>query len=110
MLALGAGVTGTLVMPDLLARGGVQGEHVSAARVDELQVQPPAVEHGGRSHAKCNLELAIAVLQVELPLGLTIWSEAADLAAAHRGPYVLAVGAWRGGRGIAFVAADLLIA
>ena len=86
-------------LPHFLAGRLVQGDDLGPAGVDQLQVEPVAVEQRRGVHAVLDVELAVAVLHVELPHFLAVEVEAGQVAGADEGVDVLAVRAGRG-RGV----------
>ena len=71
--------------------------------VDELAIEPIAVEHGRRAHSVTDPELAVALLKIEAPGRIAVEVETGQVAAAHQRPDVLSVGDRRGGTRIPLV-------
>src|SRR5260221_8753970 len=88
-------ITRPIDLPDLLPRGLIQGHHDIRIRVQQLQVEPVAVEHRRRVHSELNIESAVSVLQIEFPNLVAIEIEAAKVTRTDEHPDVLAIRAGR---------------
>ena len=99
-------VAGAVDLPDLLAGRLVEGDHPVAAGVDERQVEAVLVQQRRDVHAVLDAELAVALLDVEVPDLLAVEVVAAQVAGADEGVDVLAVGAGRGRGVVALVVRD----
>lgn len=110
LLAFLAGGTGPGLPPDFVAGQGVQCQHRAAAAMQQLQIEPIAGEDRTRRHAELDVELAVLVLDVELPDLLAADRVTGQIAGAHEGPNVPAIGRGRRRGEVAFVATDIAAA
>ncbi len=104
------GIAGTRLLPDFTAIVLIQRDHFRSAAMNERQIQPIAVQQRRGGHAPHDVELPIAILHVEFPDFVPLEVVTRQIAAAHVGPDVLAVGAGRRRGRITFVAMNLLVA
>src|SRR5262245_19639129 len=102
MLVLECSVAGPLHGPTLAARCGVETNDPSSSwlfgphfPVDQLQVEPPLIEHRRTGHAELQIQLFVAIFDVEFPDTFSVLGEASQIAGAEKRPNVLAIGGRR---------------
>src|SRR5262245_24631800 len=105
MLVLATAVAFALHLPDFLAGGLVQGDDLPSPGVDQLEIEAVAFQYRRGVHTEAVLELAVAILDVELPNLLAVKVQPSQVAASKESPDVFAVGVGRGGGVVSLTAA-----
>src|SRR5262249_6875315 len=59
--------------------------------VDQLQIQPFAVQDRRGGHSECNVEFSVAILKVELPSFIPVKVVTGEDAGSYEGPHKLSV-------------------
>ena len=111
MLVLRSAVAIALDLPDFLPIDGIQADDFRfaglgvAVAVDQLQIEPAAIQQGRGGEAELDIELAVLRGDVQFPDLFPADGVATERAVGEKGPDVLAIGAGRRGSKIPFVVA-----